>query len=66
MLNHEVQDILKDRWGIRYAMTDGGDFQQEVVRVGNRFPGCSRHELRIVILKIPGSNAQPRVVPNHL
>ena len=30
MLNHEVQDILKDRWGIRYAMTDGGDFQQTV------------------------------------
>lgn len=30
MLNHEVQDILKDRWGIQYAMTDGGDFQQTV------------------------------------
>ena len=30
MLNHEVQDILKDRWGIVYAMTDGGDFQQTV------------------------------------
>ncbi len=30
MLNHEVQDILKDRWGIRYAMTDGGDFLQTV------------------------------------
>lgn len=30
MLNHEVQDILKDKWGIRYAMTDGGDFQQTV------------------------------------
>ena len=30
MLNHEVQDILKDQWGIRYAMTDGGDFQQTV------------------------------------
>ena len=30
MLNHEVQEILKDRWGIRYAMTDGGDFLQTV------------------------------------
>ena len=30
MLNHEVQDILKDRWGIRYAITDGGDFLQTV------------------------------------
>ena len=30
MLNHEVQDILKDQWGIQYAMTDGGDFQQTV------------------------------------
>ncbi len=30
MLNREVQDILKDRWGIRYAMTDGGDFLQTV------------------------------------
>ncbi|MBQ6551954.1 MAG: glycoside hydrolase family 3 C-terminal domain-containing protein [Lachnospiraceae bacterium] len=30
MLNHEVQDILKDRWGIQYAMTDGGDFLQTV------------------------------------
>ncbi len=30
MLNHEVRDILKDRWGIRYAMTDGGDFLQTV------------------------------------
>ena len=30
MLNHEVQDILKDGWGIRYAMTDGGDFLQTV------------------------------------
>ena len=31
MLNHEVQDILKDRWGIRYAMTDGGDFLHTVI-----------------------------------
>ena len=31
MLNHEVQDILKDKWGIRYAMTDGGDFLQTVL-----------------------------------
>ncbi len=31
MLNHEVQDILKDQWGIRYAMTDGGDFLQTVL-----------------------------------
>ena len=30
MLNHEVQDILKDRWGMQYAMTDGGDFLQTV------------------------------------
>ncbi|MBR4577468.1 MAG: glycoside hydrolase family 3 C-terminal domain-containing protein [Clostridia bacterium] len=30
MLNHEVQDLLKDRWGITYAMTDGGDFLQTV------------------------------------
>ena len=30
MLNHEVQDLLKDRWGIQYAMTDGGDFLQTV------------------------------------
>ncbi len=30
MLNHEVKDLLKDRWGIRYAMTDGGDFLQTV------------------------------------
>ncbi|MCR4777912.1 MAG: glycoside hydrolase family 3 C-terminal domain-containing protein [Lachnospiraceae bacterium] len=30
MLNHEVQDILKDKWGIKYAMTDGGDFLQTV------------------------------------
>ncbi len=30
MLNHEVQDILKDQWGINYAMTDGGDFLQTV------------------------------------
>ena len=30
MLNHEVQDILKDQWGIRYAMTDGEDFLQTV------------------------------------
>ena len=31
MLNHEVQDILKDKWGVRYAMTDGGDFLQTVI-----------------------------------
>ena len=30
MLNHEVQDLLKDRWGVKYAMTDGGDFLQTV------------------------------------
>ena len=30
MLNHEVQDILKDQWGMQYAMTDGGDFLQTV------------------------------------
>lgn len=30
MLNHEVQDVLKDQWGVRYAMTDGGDFLQTV------------------------------------
>lgn len=30
MLNHEVQDLLKDRWGIVHAMTDGGDFLQTV------------------------------------
>ena len=30
MLNHEVRDILKDRWGVHYAMTDGGDFLQTV------------------------------------
>ncbi len=30
MLNHEIQDLLKDRWGIHYAMTDGGDFLQTV------------------------------------
>ena len=30
MLNHEVQDLLKDKWGVRYAMTDGGDFLQTV------------------------------------
>ena len=30
MLNHEVQDLLKDQWGIHYAMTDGGDFLQTV------------------------------------
>ena len=30
MLNHEVQDILKDKWGVRYAVTDGGDFLQTV------------------------------------
>ena len=30
MLNHEVRGILKDRWGIRYAITDGGDFLQTV------------------------------------
>ena len=30
MLNHEVQDLLKDQWGIQYAMTDGGDFLQTV------------------------------------
>ena len=30
MLNHEVQDILKDQWGVQYAMTDGGDFLQTV------------------------------------
>ena len=30
MLNHEVRDILKDQWGIHYAMTDGGDFLQTV------------------------------------
>ena len=30
MLNHEVRDILKDQWGIHYAVTDGGDFLQTV------------------------------------
>ncbi len=30
MLNHEVRDLLKEKWGIRYAMTDGGDFLQTV------------------------------------
>ncbi len=30
MLNHEVRDILKKQWGIRYAVTDGGDFLQTV------------------------------------
>ena len=30
MLNREVRDLLKDKWGIRYAMTDGGDFLQTV------------------------------------
>ncbi len=30
MVNREVRDILKDKWGIRYAMTDGGDFLQTV------------------------------------
>lgn len=31
MLNHEVRDLLKDKWGVRYAMTDGGDFLQTVL-----------------------------------
>ncbi len=30
MLNHEVQDILKDKWGLHFAETDGGDFLQTV------------------------------------
>ena len=30
MLNHEVRDLLKDQWGVKYAMTDGGDFLQTV------------------------------------
>ncbi len=30
MLNPEVRDILKKQWGVRYAVTDGGDFQQTV------------------------------------
>ncbi len=30
MLNHEVQDILKDQWGLNFAMTDGLDFCQTV------------------------------------
>ncbi len=30
MLNHEVQDVLKDQWGVVHAMTDGGDFLQTV------------------------------------
>ena len=29
-LNHEVQDVLKDKWGMNYACTDGGDFLQTV------------------------------------
>ena len=28
MLNPEVRTVLKDRWGIRYAVTDGGAFLQ--------------------------------------
>lgn len=30
MLNHEVQDILKDQWGMKHAVTDGGAFLQAV------------------------------------
>lgn len=30
MLNHEVRETLKKKWGIHYAMTDGGDFLQTV------------------------------------
>lgn len=30
MLNHEVQDILKDKWGMKHAVCDGGAFQQVV------------------------------------
>ncbi len=30
MLNPEVREILKNRWGMHYAMTDGGDFLQTV------------------------------------
>lgn len=30
MVNHEVQDILKDQWGLHFAETDGGDFLQTV------------------------------------
>lgn len=30
MLNHEVQDILKDQWGMTHAVCDGGAFQQVV------------------------------------
>ncbi len=30
MLNPEVRRLLKDQWGIHYAMTDGGDFLQTV------------------------------------
>ncbi len=30
MLNHEVRDILKNQWGMHYAVTDGGDFLQTV------------------------------------
>lgn len=30
MLNHEVQDICKDTWGMKHAVCDGGAFQQVV------------------------------------
>lgn len=30
MINPEVQEILKDKWGLKHAVTDGGDFLQTV------------------------------------
>lgn len=34
LLNPELQTVLKDRWGLWFAVTDGGDFSQTVTSHG--------------------------------
>ncbi|MBQ8624144.1 MAG: glycoside hydrolase family 3 C-terminal domain-containing protein [Oscillospiraceae bacterium] len=53
ILNPEIKSILKDKWGLWYTVSDGGDFSQTVV--SHRF--CDTHSESIALTIKAGSDS---------
>lgn len=53
ILNPEIKSILKDKWGLWYTVSDGGDFSQTVV--SHRF--CETHSESLALSLKAGSDS---------
>lgn len=53
IINPEVKSILKDKWGLWYTVTDGGDFSQTV----NAHRWCKNHSESLALSLKAGSDS---------